>query len=111
MKNFKLFLEFNNQDPDFFNYTEPQLDEWLGKFYLGTRIEKGEYYTSGSLHTIRYGLNKPLQEIRHQFDITDKKYSSSVSLNKAFEIALKEIQNASKGHCKSTPEIAPAHKF
>ena len=72
-KNFKLFLEFNNQDTDFFNYTETQLDEWLGKFYLGTRTEKGEYYSSGSLHTLRYGLNRSLQQFGHQFDITNKK--------------------------------------
>lgn len=32
IKNFQLFLKFNGQDEDFFNYTELQLDEWLGKF-------------------------------------------------------------------------------
>ena len=44
IKNFQLFLKFNGQDEDFFNYTELQLDNWLGKFYLGTRTEKGDLY-------------------------------------------------------------------
>ena len=110
VKNFKLFLKFNQQDTDFFNYNEPQLDEWLGKFYLGTRTEKGDYYTSGSLHTLRYGLNRALQDFGHKFDITDRKYTSFVNSNKAFELALKEIKNAGKGHRTNTPEISPARK-
>ena len=111
VKNFKLFLEFNNQDTDFFNYTEPQLDEWLAKFYLGTRTEKGEYYSSGSLHTLRNGLNLALQAFGHKYDITDKKYTSFVNSNKAFEVALKEIKNVGKGHRKSTPDIEPSLKL
>ena len=110
VKNFKLFLEFNDKNVDFFNYTEPELDEWLAKFYLGTRTEKGDYYTSGSLHTIRYGINRALQDYGHKFDITDRKNSSFVNSNKAFDLALKEIKDAGKGHRKSTPEISPTRK-
>ena len=111
VKNFKLFLEFNGKDPDFFNYTEPELDEWLTKFYLGTRTEKGEYYMSGSLHTLRYGLNHALQEYGHSFDITDKTSLSFQSSNSAFELALKELKNIGKGHRKATPEISPTCKI
>ena len=109
-KNFQQFLKFNKKDEDFFNFTEPELDEWLAKFYLGTRTEKGEFYTSGSLHTIRYGLNRALQQFGHNFDITDKKSLSFQSSNRAFELALKEIKDAGKGHRKATPEISPNHK-
>ena len=109
VKNFKLFLEFNGKETDFFNFTEPEL-EWLAKFYLGTRTEKGDYYSSGSLHTLRYGLNCALQEFGHNFDITDKKSVSFQSSNTAFEIALKELKNIGKGHRKATPEISPVHK-
>ena len=110
VKNFKQFLQFNQKDPDFFNYTEQELDEWLAKFYIGTHTVKGEYYTSGSLHTIRYGLNRALQEFGHLYDITDKKNRSFMSSNKAFEIALKEIKNAGKGFHTNTPEISEARK-
>ena len=111
VKNFKLFLEFNKQPTDFFVYTEPELDTWLSKFYIGTRTEKGEYYSSGSMHTMRYGLNRALQAYGHNFDITDKKCMSFQASNKAFELALKEIKNIGKGHRKPTPEITPTRKF
>ena len=110
VKNFKQFLEFNKKDPDFFHYTEQELDEWLAKFYIGTRTVKCDYYTSGSLHTIRYGLNRALQEFGHLFNITDKKNTSFMSSNKAFEIVLKEIKNAGKGFRTNTPEISEARK-
>ena len=110
VKNFKMYLQFNEKDTDFFNFEEPELDEWLGKFYLGTRTEKGEYYSSGSLHTLRYGLNRALQQFGHAFDITDKKSSSFRGSNKAFELAMEEIKNAGKGHRKATPEITPSRK-
>ena len=110
VKNFQLFLKFNNQDTDFFNFTEGDLDEWLAKFYSGTRTEKGDFYSSGSLHTLRYGLNRALEQFGHTFDITDKKSLVFQSSIKAFELALKEIKNAGKGHCKPTPEITPARK-
>ena len=111
VKNFQLFLEFNGKNKDFFNFTEPELDEWLAKFYLGARTEKGDYYASGSLHTIRYGLNRALQQFGHSFDITDKKSVSFQASNTAFEIAQKELKNVGKGHRKATPEISPPRKL
>ena len=76
VKNFKMFLKFHDHETDFFTFDEPELNEWLGKFYLGTHTEKGELYSSGSLHTLRYGLNRALQQFGHTFDIIDKKSCS-----------------------------------
>ena len=79
--------------------------------FLGTRTMKGEMYPSGSLHTIKYGLDRAVQEFGHNFDITDKKSVSLQAQTKDFEIAQKELKFTGKGHKKSTPEISPACKF
>ena len=104
VKYFKLFLEFNEQNLDFFHYTKPQLDECLGKFYLGMRTEKAKYYSSGSLHTLRYELNTAVQEFGHQFNITNKKYTGFVNSNKAFKLAL----TAGKSHRNQLQKLQKA---
>ena len=71
---------------------------------------KGEFYSSGSLKTIRYGLNRASQDFGHLFEITGKKTASFTGSNKAFNLTLKEIKKAYKGHQKSTSEITLAHK-
>ena len=48
---FQSFLESAGQDKDFFNYTEPELDKWLAKFYFSARTVTGEMYKAGSLNT------------------------------------------------------------
>ena len=110
VKNFTMFLEYNKHETNFFGFTEPELDQWLGKFCLDTRTEKGDYYSSGSLHTLHYGINRALKEYGHEFNITDKKCKSFMSSNKAFDLTLKEIKNAGKGHHKATPEISSVCK-
>ena len=65
---------------------------------------------SGSLHTIRYSLNRTLQEFGHLFDITNRKNTSFLSSNKEFDIALKEIKIAEKGFHNNTPEISEVHE-
>ena len=102
MKYFKLFLEFNEQNPDFFHYTKPQLDEWLGKFYLGMRTEEAKYCSSGSLNTLE--LDTALKEFGHQFNISNKKYTSFVNSNKAFKLAL----SAGKSHRNQLQKLQKA---
>ena len=54
----------------FFNFTERELDQWLTKFYFNICKVDRDYYTTGSLNTIRYGINRALKKFGHNFDIT-----------------------------------------
>ena len=74
---------------NYWNYTEPVLDNYLCKFWFGARKEgddsedtdpqeemKSRLYKANSLQSFRYGLNRILRQRGHLYDITDKHTAS-----------------------------------
>ena len=112
VKCLKLFLQANNvEDTDFFTYSDEDLDQWLAKFYWGTCTEKGEKYSSSTMHTIRYGLNRALQKAGKSFEITKKEYKTFLHSINSFENVLKDLKKSGKGTVRNTPEISATHNF
>ena len=98
VKCLKLFLQANNvEDTDFFKYVDEGLDWCLAKFYWGVRTEKGEKYSSSTMHTIRYGSNRALQKSGKTYDITKKEYKNFLHSINSFENVLKDLKKCSKG--------------
>ena len=86
---------------NFFEYSDEDLDRWLAKFYSGARTEKGEKYSSSTMHTIRYGLNRALQKAGKTYDITKKEYKNFLHSINSFENVLKDLKKSGKGTSKT----------
>ena len=101
VKCLKLFLAANKvENTNFFEYSDEDLDCWLAKFYWGARTEKGEKYSSSTMHTIRYGLNRALQKAGKTYDITKKEYKNFLHSINSFENVLKDLKKKWERHCQ-----------
>ena len=127
----KAFIKFlvamgvDETDTNYWNYSEPRLDEYLAKFWFGVRKEdaddqetsesdpqmKERLYKANSLRNIRYSLNRVLKSKGHLYDITNKNTASFQKSQKAFNDAIKELKAEVKGDVKSHPEIEETGKF
>ena len=104
---------------DYWNYTEPQLDKHLSKFWFCARKSstddedsqeqdpelKQQLYKANLLKNFCYSLNRILRTKGHLYDITDKKTTSFQKLQQAFTDAIKELKSHGKGDVESYTEI------
>ena len=119
----KAFTNFLKQhgatDLVYWYFEEPELDNYLAKFWLGCRkintedgsdvdeddtVKKDQLYSANTLKNFRYSLNRILHSKGHLFDITVKGTSFKKS-DKAFKVAQKELKKEGKAEVKSHPEI------
>ena len=125
----KVFTNFLNQigatEVDYWSYEEPELDNYLAKFWLGVRkydcdldtedsqdsskekIEK--LYSANTLRNFRYALNRILKNRGHLYDITTKG-ASFMKSDEAFKVALNELKEQGKAEVHSHPEIGEEGK-
>ena len=93
-------------DTDFFMFTEDELDHYLTSFWWNARTKKGTEYTTSSMETIRYSLNRAVVHFGHDYDITHKNSSSFKKSIKAFEDSQKDRKKRGYGRVKNTSEIS-----
>ena len=96
------------ENPDFFTFTEAELDHYLTSFWWNARTKKGSEYTASSIETIRYSLNRALMHHGHNYDITHKNCLSFHKSIKAFEDSQKDRKQQGLGQVKNTEEIPAA---
>ena len=124
--NFLLAIGISEDKTDYWNYEEPELDNYLAKFWFGARKIsdndeeedttddpelKQRMYKATSLRTFCYGLNRILKQRGHLYDITDKKTASFVKSQQAFNDAIKELKIEGKADVESYPEILEEGTF
>ena len=85
------------EDTDFFTFTEDELDFYLTSFWWNAHTKKGEEYTASSMDTIRYSLNRALNNYGHNYDITHKNSISFKKSIKAFHDAQKDQKKRGLG--------------
>ena len=121
-KAFTRYLSQNGaEDLNYWFFEEPELDNWLAKFWLCVRKEeddtdsetesqqddhdrKTQMYSANSLRLFRYGLNRILRREGHLYKITDKG-TSFLKSDEAFKLAVKELKAEGKAEIHSHPEI------
>ena len=101
---FLIAMEVPPDKTDYWNYTEPELDKFLSKFWFGARKDivdeeipnadedpdlKQRLYKANTLRNFRYGLNRILRSRGHLYDITDKHTTSFMQSQQAFSDAIK----------------------
>ena len=104
------YLKSTQQNENYEHYSIEQLDKMLGTFWFAASREKEgcDHYTVSSLHHIRYGIKRLLQQSGCEFDITsDPRFSNSQRL---FKEACKELKRKGFGHVKHTDAIKPSGK-
>ena len=122
-KAFIKFLMEMGVPPDqtnYWNFSEPDLDNFLAKFWFGARKDnddsqeqvlqqdpelKSQMYKATTLRNLHYGLNRILHTKGHLYDITNKNTASFTKSQQAFNDAIKELKSEGKGDIKSYPEI------
>ena len=129
-KAFVNFLMANGVDEnstDYWNYTEPELDKYLARFWFGARKDicegdeenynsedpdmKDRMYKASSLRNFRYSINRILRSKGHLYDITSKHTTSFIKSQQAFVDAIKELKEEGLGNIKSYPEIEETGTF
>ena len=123
--NFLIATGCPKEETDYWNFTEPELDSYLAKFWFGARKDicednpataeddpelKSRLYKANTLKNFRYGLNRILKTKGHLCNITDKKTASFQKSQQAFVDAIKELKSEGKGDVESYPEIHEAGK-
>ena len=119
-KAFWLFLKSNEcSDTEYWFFEEPELDNYLAKFWLCVRKEdtsdseeSGEddpskcqqKYSANTLRNFRYVLNQILKSKGHLYNITEKG-TSFIKSNEAFKVAIKDLKSEGKAEVHSYPEI------
>ena len=96
---FKEYLFERNYSEDFENLDKNDLGRVLSRFYVEARRSDGDHYKTGSLHSVRAGLNRHLRQNYHlgaeTIDIIrDREF---VAANKAFRTAIAELKRIGKG--------------
>ena len=120
--NFLVAMGVAEDQTDYWNYTEPELDKYLCKFWFSLRKTTGEIssldpenkqqlYKANSLRNFRYGLNRVLKGKGHLYDITDKRTASFQKSQQAFCDAIKELKSEGKGDVEPYPEIEETGTF
>ena len=119
--NFLIAMGVPETDVDlaYWNYTEPELDKYLAKFWFSARKstidttanseedpdKKQQLYKANTLRNFQYSINRILKTKGHLYDITDKKTTSFTKSQRAFNDAIKELKAEGKGDVDSYPEI------
>ena len=93
------------EDVNFYRFTEAELDHYLRSFWLNITTKTGECYTSSSLETIHYGLNRALKRFGHNFDITKRESISFTRSITAYANAQRELKQIGKGVVQSIEMI------
>ena len=118
-KKFLVAMGVKEENTDYWNYEEPQLDNYLAKFWFGAHKDicndedsqdsnvegKERLYKANSLRSFCYGINRILKMRGHLYDITDKRTTSFQKSQQAFIDALKELKSEGKGDMEPYPEI------
>ena len=117
---FKRFLsECGELNLDYWYYQEPELDNFLSKFWFGARKDPdSDYesdtedperhklmYTANTMKSFRYNLNRILKNKGHEYDIMNTHSLSFKKFQQAFMDSQKELKALGKGEIKSAPEI------
>ena len=93
---------------DYWNYTNKDLNEVLGKFWFAAHNQKGDHYKVTSLKHIRYALKRILQR-KNKIDIlTHPNFSES---QKLFKDACHELKKKGYGSIEHTEEIKPTGMY
>ena len=123
---FQRFLTQCNADStEYWLYTEPELDSYLAKFYLGAREfpndddpsfqedpeQKSRKYSGNSLKNFCYALNRILKSKGHLYDIISKDGTSFKKCNQAYKVAMQELKDEGRAEVKSHPEIKEDGNF
>ena len=118
-KAFNRFLIENGADDlEYWLFEEPELDNWLAKFWLCVRKsdddtdsereedpeQKDRMYSANTLRSFRYGLNRVLRMKGHLYKITEKG-TSFIKSDESFKLAIKELKSEGKAEVHSHPEI------
>ena len=115
--NFLIVMGVQEENCDYWHFTEPELDGYLSKFWFGVHKApaedsqdddpelKQQLYKANSLRNFRYGLNRILKTKGHLYDITSKSTTSFQKSQQAFTDVIKELKSEGKGDVKSYPEI------
>ena len=60
------------EDTEFMLFSEDELNHYLTIFWWNARKKKSKEYTTSSMETIRYSLNRALIKYGHNYGITHK---------------------------------------
>ena len=82
---------------DYWLLGEQDLDKLLCKFWFEVRTTDGDYYSIGSLESLRYGINRIFQERGHEFDIIRGPAFKKIQIK--FTEACTELKAKGKGIC------------
>ena len=122
---FRRFLTSSGcTNTDYWFFEEPELDNYLAKFWLGVRKEedidsdsendqkdqKDIKYSVNTLRNFRYALNRNLRNKGHLYNITEKG-TSFLKSHEAFKVAIKELKSEGKAEVKSYPEIKENRQY
>lgn len=87
----------------FWLYPVKDLDNYLGKFFLGIEKEQGQKYKLNTLQSFRYGLNRLLKKRGYNMDIT--KDAAFANSQRCYAAACLELKEIGLGVVDSAPEI------
>ena len=102
VKIFRTYLRAKNMPETFENFTNEELDDIVGKFYVEVRQENGDKYQRSSLFSIRYGLNRHLSLSRNVDIMKDTAFQVS---QKLFTAVTKDLKREGKGAVTHYPPI------
>ena len=115
----KFLTECGEQDTDYWNFTEPDLDSFLSKFWFGARKDPDKdyesntddpekqslMYSANTMRSFRYSLNCILKSKGHEYDIMNKHSLSFKKSQQAYLDSQKELKALGKAEVHSAPEI------
>ena len=91
-------IEKGLPNTNFEEYTEADLAEHLGSFYINARMVSGEMYKTSTLESIRHSLNRYLQAPPVSRDIDIMKDPQFSSANDAFRSAVHCMKSIGRGN-------------
>ena len=109
---------------DYWRYEEPELDNYLSKFWFGARKNpESDYesdnddperqnlmYSANTMKSFRYSLTRILKQKGHEYDIMNKNSLSFKRSQQAFMDSQKELKALGKAQIHSAPEISEEGK-
>lgn len=103
VKIFEAYLACKGLPTNFEEFDKPRLADILSKFYVEVRREDKERYKTGSMISIRAGLNRYLKSKGKSIDITKEPVFSQA--NRSFQAALANLKRLGYGDTTHYPEI------
>ncbi|KAK7475336.1 hypothetical protein BaRGS_00033412, partial [Batillaria attramentaria] len=105
---FRDFLQFKGLPTDFENFSVPQLDKMLCRFFAEVRTHKGTFYKTNSLRSIRCGLSRYLRSL-HGSDDRDILHGHEFAVSRSvFKSVLKENRKIGMDEVVHHGEISQA---